>query len=121
MVKSFVHHFDNEENEHVTLGKRMILDYLESQMLSHANGYMWFANRGAFMDVNSVIFASDVSLIFILKSIKTIFELHRKIEQTQEYKSIINILRNSIKKLNDVLKEKTQILAIPGVPKWNVN
>ena len=121
MVKSFVHHFDNEENEHVTLGKRMILDYLESQMLSHANGYMWFANRGAFMDVNSVIFASDVSLIFILKSVKRIFELHRKIEQTQKYKSIINILRNSIKKLNEFLNEKTQILAIPGVPKWNVN
>ena len=36
MVKLFAHHFDNEQNEQVTLGKRMILDYLESQMLSHA-------------------------------------------------------------------------------------
>lgn len=42
MVKSFACHFDNEENEQLTLGKRMILDYLESQKLSHANGYMWF-------------------------------------------------------------------------------
>lgn len=121
MVKLFSHHFDNIEHEQMTLGKGMILDYLESQMLSHANGYMWFANRGAFMDVNNIIFASDVSLIFILKSIKTIFELHRNIEKTKEYKSIINIVRNSIKRLDDILNEKMQILAIPGVKKWNVN
>ena len=121
MVKSFVHHFDNKGDGQVSLGERMILDYLESQMLSHANGYMWFANRGAFMDVNSVIFASDVSLIFILQSIKTIFELHREIEKTKEYQSIINILRNSIKRLKNILNEKIPILAIPGVPKWNVN
>lgn len=121
MVKLFARHFDKVENEQMSLQKGMILDYLESQMLSHANGYMWFANRGAFMDVNGIIFASDVSLVFLLKSIKTIFELHRNIEKTKEYKSIINILRNSIKRLEDILNEKMQILAIPGVKKWNVN
>ena len=119
MVKSFACHFHNEENEQVTMEK-IILDYLESQMLSHANGYMWFSNRGAFMDINSIIFDSDASLIFMLKAIKTIFDLHRKIEHTQEYKPIINILRNNIKRFEDILNDKMQILAIPGVPKCGI-
>lgn len=43
----------------------MLLDYVESQMLSHANGYMWYANRGAWGDVNNIIIGMDMCLMFI--------------------------------------------------------
>ena len=51
----------------------MYLDYMESQMLSHANGYMWFANRGAFNDTNNVFIGIDVCLVSIIEKLYNIF------------------------------------------------
>ena len=119
MIRAFAKHFEYETTQGTTLGKAMVLNYLESQMLSHANGYMWFSNRGAFMDVNNIIIAGDVGLLFILRYVKMIFETHRLIDENREYKTIINILRNSIKKLQNILKEKQVLLSLPLMKKWD--
>lgn len=119
MVRLFAKHFEYDVTQGTTLGKAMVLDYLESQMLSHANGYMWFANQGAFMDVNNILIAGDVGLLLVLRGVKIIFETHRKLDESKEYKTIINILRNSIKKLQSILEEKQALLSLPLMKKWD--
>ncbi len=114
IVKEFISTFTNP-NATVSFDRSMLLDYVESQMLSHANGYMWYANRGAWGDVNNIIIGMDMSLMFILESILNVFKLHKTIEQTRHYKPIINILRNSIKKIHEICDLKVKILAIPGI------
>lgn len=79
IVKEFISTFTNP-NATVSFDRSMLLDYVESQMLSHAN---------------------NMSLMFILESILNVFKLHKTIEQTRHYKPIINILRNSIKKIHE--------------------
>ena len=84
------------------------LDYVESQMLSHANGYMWFANTGAWADVFNLFKATDLIVIEILSKVQNVFELHREIEeskkQTEEYYN--NQLIANQKSLEDLKKNK---------------
>ena len=40
IVKEFIAKFA-DPNKDVSFDRNMLLDYVESQMLSHANGYMW--------------------------------------------------------------------------------
>lgn len=114
IVKEFICKFANP-NATVSFDRSMLLDYVESQMLSHANGYIWYANSGSWGDVNNIIIGTDVCLMFLLESILNVFKMHKTIEQTNHYKPIINILRNSIKKIRDICNLKVKILAIPGI------
>lgn len=84
-------------------------------MLSHANEYMWYANRSAWGEVYNVIIGMDMRLMFILESILVIFNAHKTIEETDHYKRIINIVRNSIKRIKTLCDEKVKILKIHGV------
>lgn len=93
----------------------MLLDYIESQMISHANGYMWYANSGSWGDVNNVIIGADICVIFLLESILMVFKIHRAIDESNQYKQIINIVRNSIKRIRALSEEKAKILKIPGI------
>ena len=91
------------------------LDYVESQMLSHANGYMWFANAGAWADVFNLFKATDLIIVEILSKVQNVFELHRKVEESKKYKTIIKVLRNSIKKIKPIVEERLGLLLVPGV------
>ena len=114
IVKDFIAKFAGP-NKPLSFDRSMLLDYVESQMLSHANGYMWYANRGAWSDENNVIVSMDVCLIFILKSIMTIFKIHKTIEKANYYKPIINLIRNSLERIKTIYDEKIKILGIPGI------
>lgn len=114
IVKDFITKFADPKAE-VSFDRSMLLDYVESQMLSHANGYMWYANRGAWGDVHNLIIGMDMCLIFILESILAMFNAHKSIEETDHYKRIINIVRNSIKRIRTLSNEKAKILKLPGV------
>lgn len=114
IVKDYIKKFHNPDVAK-SWDRGMLLDYMESQMLSHANGYMWYANSGAWGDVNNVIIGTDMCLIFILESVLSIFKAHSTIEKTVHYKQIINIIRNSIKRIRNICNEKIEILAIPGI------
>lgn len=114
IVKEFIAKFA-DPNAPVSFDRSMLLDYVESQMLSHANGYMWYANSGSWGDVNNIIIGMDMCLMFILESILTLFKAHKVIEETDYYKKIINIVRNSIKRIKLLCDEKAKILKLPGV------
>lgn len=114
VVKEFIKKFQSTETT-VSWDRTLLLDYMESQMLSHANGYMWFANSGAWGDVNNIIIGTDTCLMFILESILTVFKLHRSVKETDHYKPIINVVRNGTKRIKDIYRLKVKILAIPGI------
>lgn len=114
IVKEFIKKFAASKAP-ISLDRAMLLDYIESQMISHANGYMWYANSGSWGDVNNVIIVADICMIFLLKLILTIFKMHKVIEGTDQYKQIINLVRNSIKRIKALSEEKSKILKMPGI------
>ena len=114
IVKEFIKKFTTAKAP-ISLDRAMLLDYIESQMISHANGYMWYANSGSWGDVNNVIIGADICVIFLLESILTVFKIHRAIDESNQYKQIINIVRNSIKRIRALSEEKAKILKIPGI------
>ena len=114
IVKEFIKKFANP-NVIGSFDRSMLLDYVESQMLSHANGYMWYANRGAWGEVHNIIIGMDMCLMFILESILAMFKMHKSIEETDYYKQIINIVRNSLKRIKPICDEKAKLLQIPGI------
>ena len=117
IVLEFAKKFNNNDN---LIDRAISLDYMESQMLSHANGYMWFANSGAFRDVNNIFKAIDICLMYLIDEIHLIFKYHQEIEKKNDYKSIINILRNSKKRIERNLEEKINILYLPLEQKESV-
>lgn len=114
MVDQFIHRFSLGEEKSI-FEQGMKIDYVESQMISHANGYMWFANSGAWMDTYNIFQASDASLLFMLNEIQMVFEVHRTTEETTKFKSIINALRNGQKRIIDLMKRKLSLMQIPGI------
>jgi hypothetical protein len=92
----------------------MYLDYLESQMLSHANGYMWFANTGAWQDKNPVLFASECLIWSTVQHIYDLYMIAQKLGNKQP-KPILNVLRNRLKASDPVVKEKIKLLQLPEI------
>lgn len=121
VVCEFIKKFESKNASGISGERAMLLDYMESQMISHANGYMWFANSGAFSDTNNIFKGIDISLMTIFRELHAVFLTHRVVEESKEYKSIINILRNSQKKLDEIIKAKASILALPMAHKWHVS
>lgn len=111
MVRNFISEFDRSPNR----DRAMYLDYFESQMISHANGYMWFANSGAFMDVNNIFSAIDIGIDLILRKMHLLFKMHSVAEESKEYKNVINVLRNTSKKLSPIFAEKYKLLLAPKI------
>ena len=72
-------------------------------------------NRGAWGDVNNIIIGMDMCVMFILESILAMFNVHKTIEETDYYKPIINLVRNSVKRIKTICDEKIKILGVPGI------
>lgn len=120
IVVEFTKPYESDINNGVSIGRAMYLDYMESQMLSHSNGYMWFANSGAFSDTNNIFIGIDACIKRLMQEVYNIFDVHRKTERNNDYKSIINVLRNSVKKIEALNSEKIEILHLPMAKKWHV-
>ena len=90
------------------------LDYCESQMLSHANGYMWFANSGAWMDIYSIFFAIETGMAIILDMLRNVFNIIRQKDTSGKYHTVVNVLRNGTKKYQTCSKRLLDLLKIPA-------
>ena len=115
LVKEFLKKMPHSEDPVKALDRHLMLNYVESQMVSHANGYLWYANAGSFCDINNTIMGTDICLTYLLKTILVAFQMHRSIEKSKEYKQIINVLRNGIKKIENIGQRKGEILKLPMV------
>ena len=109
MVSDYIAVFENNKAP-LDWKEVMRLDYVESQMMSHANGYMWFANSGAWNDINNIICGTDLGILQMLENIKTVFTIQRDIENDKRYRRVINVTRNSIKKLEPLADRKHEIM-----------
>ena len=76
---------------------------------------MWYANCGACGEVHNLIIGMDMYLLFILKSILAMFNAHKAVEETDQYKRIINMVRNGIKRIRTLCDEKAKILKLSGI------
>ena len=68
LVRDFSSQFEKDTNNTV-LYEIYYMNYLESQLLSHANGYLWFANQGAWNDIHGLINGSNNGLSLLLNGI----------------------------------------------------
>lgn len=116
IVKEYTSRF-SPNDEKITFGwdRAMILNYVESQMVSHANGYLWYANSGSWGDINSVIIGTDICLIWMFNHILQIYQLHKAIEQSDAYIRIINCLESGIKTIKLLIPEKEKNFKAPAV------
>lgn len=115
IVKEFAKYFESVSINKINLSRVMQLDYVESQMLSHANGYMWFANSGAWQDINNIFIAFDESLLFILKKLHALYSFHKEVENNGKYIDIIVALEAGIKSIEEILPQKIKIFSSPMV------
>lgn len=88
------------------------IDYVESQMLSHANGYMWFANTGAWGDVNNIFQEIFIILANIIEMVKLTYLGANK---NNTLKKIIKVLNQARKALEQGAKEVSEFNKMPQV------
>lgn len=88
------------------------IDYVESQMLSHANGYMWFANTGAWGDVNNIFQEIFIILANIIEMVKLTYLGANK---NNTLKKIIKVLNQARKALEQGAKEISEFNKMPQV------
>ena len=111
MVKHFAYELKNPDIfSNYDISKIIILNYIESQILSHSNGYMYYSNSGAWGDCNSVIQAFDIILLYNLEKIFLNYKLHSIVEESNQYKTLRNCVRNVIKRYNDLMCEKFDLI-----------
>jgi len=92
------------------------LYYAESQMLSHANGYMINANTGAWADDINAINLMENMLFYMLNSLLLIFKVHR-INENGEYSKLIYVLEHNLKKIRNGCANKQKLYKVPRISK----
>lgn len=106
---------DNEQHVELDLTSFMKMKYDESQVMSHATGYLYYSLTGAWSDGNVIAYLYDELVQLLLKKLLcNLKELHKnkKID-----KSILNWLRNFIKDNEKYVLEKRELYLMPKVQK----
>jgi hypothetical protein len=91
--------------------------YDESQLLSHATGYMYNANAGAFSDSILVCQSVDYLIMTILMRVQVVFSAYETIEEKNKHRTLINCLRNGIKRYECEMQNKSIIYQTQRVSK----
>ncbi len=93
LVNDLVNLF-KEEEKGISFGHAMRLNYLEAQMLSHSNGYLWFANSGAWGDINGIFHLFNQLMTFVCKYMNHLFEDSFKESKLYKDKKTANLLKH---------------------------
>lgn len=105
-----------KQDEHgLTYKATSRIDYVESQMLSHANGYMWFANTGAWGDVNNIFQEIFIILANIIEMVKLTYLGDYVTNKNNTLKKIIKVLNQARKALEQGAKEVSEFNKMPQV------
>lgn len=91
----------------------MMINYVESQMLSHANGYMWFANSGAWGDINNIYLDTNAILYVMFKEIVDLIQNDKELKCQEKYKIIINALNKFSESLKEINKIIIKLQSLP--------
>lgn len=110
LVNQLADLFDNEDTN-VSYSDAIKLNYVEAQMISHANGYLWFANSGAWGDTNGLFYMFNSIMSFICFYLSNIYK--DGYEETKQYKDkkTSNICKQAGKFIRDNTVELSKVLA----------
>ncbi len=89
------------DNKDSPINYSIKLNYIEAQMLSHANGYLWFANSGAWSDINNIFVLFNQIISFICICMSGLFKKLYKDDRQYKYKKISNLLKHSASHIID--------------------
>lgn len=87
----------------------MKMVYDESQMLSHANGYMISSNTGAFMEYSSVIPFLDMIISFEMNYYISYVKIYNESEGEHKYNKFIYDLNKQFKEFHKAAKAKNEL------------
>lgn len=94
LVSHFADILTNNDSSYKT-NYSIKLNYVEAQMLSHANGYLWFANSGAWSDISNIFVLFNQIISLICRCISSLFENLYKKDKQYKYKKTSNLLKHS--------------------------
>lgn len=103
--------------EGMDVGDTIKLLYKESQMLSHANGYLYFSNYGAWADDVPPIVFIDIAINNFLNLTLMWFEFGEKVLDEYQYVNFTAKLRPLIKLYDETMKIKHEFFKIKKIPK----
>ena len=101
----------------VTLNSILNISYDESQLLSHATGYLYFSNTGAWSEDFNIMIAFDNLTLYFLKKLYLLYKVFREDDDSKGYKTMLNVLRNGIKNFESAIERKKPIYNIKRVDK----
>jgi hypothetical protein len=107
----------DSKTNNVSLRQIFKLFYRESQLLSHANGYMFFSNSGIWSDDIQIYSSFENIVILMLEKIKSIFDAHSKLENENKYKILIKDIKSAIDYISNISEKKKEIYIKPRVSK----
>ena len=94
---------------------RMLYD--ESQLLSHATGYMYNANTGAFCDSIVICQSVDYLILTLLTRLYVVFCAYETEEEAKKYSNVRNCLRNGIRDFKVEMEKKNSIYQTTRIDK----
>lgn len=100
----------NEQD--ILISDIMKIYYEESQMLSHANGYLYFSNSAAWTEYKQVYMSYENLFCVFLEKILNLYKLHETIEGNSEYKKVIDRLSNGISYIKKLSRKKSTELGM---------
>ena len=103
----------NEKISEIKVDNDIMLNYFESQMLSHSNGYMYYSNSGAWGNSTSVLIEFDYCLIRLLDALLIEYKFASIVEDNINYANIANVLDSSLQTIKKLVKQKNKLLSIP--------
>lgn len=98
-------------DEKINSADMIKMNYVEAQMMSHANGYMWFANTGAWADVNNMYGIFNQIMCYICFCMSGIYKGFYEERNEYKYKKTSNILKSAGNHIRDNTKNIYRILA----------
>lgn len=81
-----------EDGKGLSNGHSIKLHYAESQMVSHANGYLWYANTGAWSDVNGLFYLFNQIMYTLCLCMSRFFKNSYKESKREIDKETSNVL-----------------------------
>jgi len=110
LVNQLCNLFDDDKAIGLNPKDVLKMNYAESQMMSHANGYMWFANTGAWGDALSVFDCFNRVFSFICFCMSNIYKDGYEQTKLYKHKKTSNVLKQAGTFIRDNTKRVTELL-----------
>ncbi len=99
---------DAKTPDGIVYSKLYAVLYSESQVMSHASGYLYFANRGALKEDFNIVSFLDTALLQILRGLMELYKFLAQINPS--YETLTSFHTEKLEEMQQLIKEKHQLL-----------